>query len=734
MRPVRTTHTEEAPVVAAIETLSNIADLELASVMHDPSMASPPQKETSIVVSTVRWLHQKNAERMQTIIRDKLHVLLKYFEHAYASEKERFARKESLKGIRTVMLLADEAAENLDRYTQLFLGVQRPSVKSTKEFRDLCEFYTKKIAPISALEKKAPKIGALPIAEILAQAGVQAPTWAAQMVLTPLTLELEDIQRDVDYELLFLRKEDGSRFFTPKLIRSMKLACDIERAVDWEGKAVAPPEVELLRRTAAADGARTMLYSGYPAIDTLFHYARRAVTHQPVMDFYAPCIALLEASIQAIHHSEAPRAKGVIEYYNDFRTLLSGAMRSTEFKRLLTYPPVNEHSWEYAVTHLSEVLASSFVMGAPLSTDLIRSFIGFTNAGALKAIEEVGPQDGTLSQWLNIQYAALRHLLSTTANVTLARMLEQLENVQPYQFEPLIDGSPPHQLCQLSWADRVIPVVQLPSPTRQERIDGAVPTEVFQVALHHMVPKAGPVLIINLQDGTGWRDGARCQAIEGLQASDEIGSKVRVLTIAKDGEWYQQEGEFEGFSSAKHFKEVLVEQILGETVRQPEGVHLSKESLRHLVDTLHAAMYGGRNLTRTMRCELIDLVHIFLILRAIEETRPGCVLVCCKDGLDITGTALGGLFSFLKLFNRRLFSEEERDWLGTTLFGLPLIERERLLFPDRYSRMVNLIKVLEGATVDGGSLTDPAALRAVAQFLPHESASAALLPSIERRG
>lgn len=735
MRPIRTTHVEEAPVVAAIETLSNIADLELASVLHDPSLASPPQKETSVVVSTVRWLHQKNAERMQSIIREKLHVLLNYFERSYASDKERFANKESLRSVRTIMLLADEAAENLDRYTQLFLGVQQPSVKSTKEFRELCDFYSKKIARLSATETKTPKIGALPISEILAEAGVQTPGWARQMVLTPLTLELEDIQRDIDYELLFLRKEDGSRFFTPKLIRSIKLACDIERAVDWQGKAVASPEIELLRRTSVSDGVRTILSDGYPALDVFFHYAHRAMSHQPVMDFYPSSIALLEASIQAIHHSEAPRAKSVIEYFNDFRTLLSTAMRSTEFKRLLTYPPVNEHSWEYALTHMAEVLTSSWVLGASLSTDLIRSFIGFTNEGALKAVEEVGTQDGTLSQWLNIQYTALGHLVGTTTNITLARMLEELETAQVYQFEPLIDGSLPHHLCEFSWADRVIPVVQLPSPTRQERIDSAVPSEAFQVALHHLVPETGSVLIINLQDRTGWRDGARCQAIEGLQASDEIGSKVFVLTIARDGEWYRQEGTFETLSSAKRFKEILVEQILGETVRQPKGIDLPRESLKNLIDVLHATIYGGRNtLTRTMRCELIDLVHIFLILRAVEETRPGCLLVCCKDGVDITGTAIGGLFSFLKFFNRRLFSEEERDWLGTALFGLPLIERERLLFPDRYSRMINLIKVLEGAAADGGALTDPSVLRRVAEFLPHESFSAALLPSIERHG
>ena len=716
MKPAKTIQIEEAPVLEAIETLSSIAELELSTVLHDPSMV---QGETSLVVNTVRWLHQKNAEHMQSIIRENLHVLLNYFERSYASDKKRFSKGESLKGVRTIMLLADEAAENLDRYTQLFLGVHQPSVKSTREFRELCDFYTRKIAPHPSA--KTPKIGALPITDILTQAGVQVPVWAKQLSLKRLSLELEDIQRDIDYELLFLKKEDGSRFFTPRLVRSMKLACDIEQAVDWQGKAEYPQEIDLLRRYAVADGVRSVLDDGRKAIDIFFHYAHRAAAQQTVLDFYSPCIAALETALQAIHQSETKKSKGVVEYFNDFKTLFGSAMQSTEFKKMLTYPPENEHSWEYATMHLSEVLASSFVLGASLSTDLMRSFTGFVAWGSVAAEEEVGAQDGTLSRWLNTQYAALRHLVGTTANATLGRMLEELKKRQIYTFEPLIDGAIPHHLCDLSWADRVIPIVQMPSPTRQDRIDAAIPTEIFQVALHRIVREEGPVLIVNLQDRSAWRDGARCLAIEGLS-----GDGASVLSLPRDGEWYQQEGDFEKLSSAKRFKEAMVLQILGEGVH---GITVSEDSLRHLIDELHTAIYGGRNsLTKTMRCELIDLVHLFLILRAIEEVKPGSVLVCCKDGLDITGTAIGGLFSWMKFLNQRPFSEEEKTWLGTAVLGLPLIERQRLLFPDRFRRLVNLIKVLEE-----GAFTDPSFVRAVEKFFPSGISSAALLPFTEHR-
>jgi len=733
MAPTKTIKSEDVSMVSAIETLASIADLELASTLQDPLMTVQIPREAPVMVRTVRWLHQKNAERMLAIMRDKLHVVLNYFRHFYASEKERFARKETVEGVRTIMMIVDEASENLDRYSKLFLGVQAASIKESKEFLDLCTFYETKISPIAVHRKVATSISALPISDILAKAGVRVPRWSRQVEYAPLSVELEDIQRDIDYELLLIRKSDGSRFFTPKFIRSMRLACDIEQAVDWQGRGQIETEIDALKRMQVATEVNYLLGNCYPAVDAFFHAAHRAVDHPMVLDLYAPCIALMVAAVQAIHRTEAPRAKGIGDYFDDFRTLFSLFVNSPELKRLMTYPPTNERSWEYALLKLTESLSSKIVDGAPMSLELVSAFKGLINQGMSQAVIDIGPPDGTISHMLNLNYAALRQLIGTRGNVTLVRMLQQLERRRSVFFEPLVDEALPIHVFTLSWHEKLIPVVRLPSPTRQERIDAAVPSEVFQIALRRHGRESGRFLVINLQDRTGWKEGARCQAIEELQRKDVMNKTISVFTMCCDGDFYQQDEAYESISSAQRFKETLLDHLTAPNrgVLFPRTPDVKADiGIKELIDVLHKALYSGRNvLTKEQRCEFIDLVYVFLMLRVIEETHPEIIFISSKDGLDTALPACATLFAFLKLFNRRSSSEEEIDWLSGMLLGLPLVERDRLIFADRVSRMTSFIRFLERETQEEGGLIDTETVDAIMKYLPQEIALSAMLPA-----
>lgn len=727
MKPVRTVKTDEPSIVAAVETLSSIADLELATVLQDPLLTAPLPSEGAVVEKTVRWLHQKNAEYMKALLCEKFSVLLKRFKMSYEGEED----QESIEGIRTIMELADEAAEKVDRYAEVFLGSQVEKVKTSKEFRELCDFYRKNVPSSSVSSKKISKTEALPVPEILTRTGVQNQPWAKQTVLTPLSLELEDLKQDVDSELLFLRKADGSRFFTPKLIRNMTLACDIERAVDWSGEAERPREIQRLCRLEASGGIKHILDQSYRSMDNFFHHAHRSFAHSAMAHMYSPCIALMEASIQAVHQPDVPRVKGVVEYEHDFRDLLSSEVHLGESKRLFTYPPVHERSWESSLLRLSEQLAFSLVVGAPLTAEFIESYRGFVQQKMIEGERQLGGADGTQSKWWALHYASLKALVGSAWNTRLLKILEELHEKPRFQYEPLIDGCLSHHLCDLMWKERMIPVIQLPSPTHQERIDVAVPSDSFQIAVRKAVRDCGNVLIINLQDRTGWRDGARCQAIEGLQSDDTIGKHIAVLTLAKDGEWYHQDGSFANLSSATLFKKEFVKQILGERYKAPRGVAFSEQDYATLIDAIHTSIYSGRNiLTKVMRCECIDLVDICMVLQTIERVRPGMLFITCKDGLDITLTTFGSLFSFLKLLNQRDFSKEDRDWLDAVVCGLPLIERERLPFSDRFHRMVSLVRLIELATGNGEMVEDRRMIRAIREFLPGGISGAAMLPAV----
>jgi hypothetical protein len=208
---------------------------------------------------------------------------------------------------------------------------------------------------------------------------------------------------------------------------------------------------------------------------------------------------------------------------------------------------------------------------------------------------------------------------------------------------------------------------------------------------------------------------------------------VSVFSLSCDGDFYTQEGAYESISSADRFLEELLDHMTepsrGVLFPRTPGVKIDAE-LKELIDVLHKSIYSGRNvLTKAQRLEFIDLIHALLMLRVIEQTHPEIIFISCKDGLDTTLPAISTLFSFLKLFNRRPSSEEEVDWLGGMLLGLPLIERDRLLFADRYTRMTSFIRFLEKQTQEESGLIDTQAVNAIVKFLPQEIAFAAMLPA-----
>ena len=53
------------------------------------------------------------------------------------------------------------------------------------------------------------------------------------------------------------------------------------------------------------------------------------------------------------------------------------------------------------------------------------------------------------------------------------------------------------------------------------------------------------------------------------------------------------------------------------------------------------------------------------------------------------------IYYFQTVLNRKEVTSEEQDWLRGILFGLPLIYRERVLFPMRHHRLIDCIALCE---------------------------------------
>jgi len=730
MASTRTEKSEDLSISSAIETLSTIADLEMTSTVQDPLMEGPSPDEPPVVAKTVRWLHKKNAEHMRSIVTEKLHVVLNYFKHFYQSEHERFTRREAIDGIRSIMLLVEEAAENLDRYTTLFLGAVSGSIKQTDEFIELCKFYKKNILPIAAHREVSSWIGELPFEGILTQVEGATEGWPEHVPCAPLSVEIERLKQDRDYELLTLKNPDGSRLFTPKLLRNMRLACDVEQAVKQKEGTEVEHQLELMRDQQAATEVYYLLGNSYPAVDAFFRAPNKAKAFRLFLDMYAPAVAIMNAAVRTIHKSDHPKTKSVESYFFDFRTLLNNYYHSLDFQRLLAYPPKNENSWEYAVFRLAESFASHIVNGTPISYDLVGSTKTLIQQGFSHAVNRVGDPDGTLSRDLDIDYDAIRWLVGSEGGKRLARLLEEIEQSRSDLFEPLLGQTLTTHAFDLSWRGEVIPVIRLPSPTHQEFIHKATPSEVFQIALRRKIRKACETscLIVNLQDRTSWRDGARCEAIEHLEMSEDLAKNVHVFSLRRAGDFYEQENEYENLG-LNEFKVELIEHV---TEAESGALWPSDGKIRKavskLVEDLCAVLHPDEeSVDRQDRLDMIELVYTLCILRAIAESHPDLLYISCKDGFDLSIPVMTNIYYLLTRLNGFAPSAEEVDWLRSLLFGLPLVHRERPLFLNRHHRLINFLAFVEQIFTDGKE--GKQIIQAILKFLPHDIASARWLPA-----
>lgn len=721
---------EDLSIVSAVEALSNIADLEFEAVSHDAVLAEE-RESGSTVIRAVRWLHQKNAERMLGILRDKLTVVLNYLRHFYRAEKNRFARSESVEGIRTIMLLVDEAADNLDRYTKLFLGAQAKSIKSTKEFLDLCRFYKKKILPIATHTKVASWIKALPLQTIL-ESAVAAPTsWTEIPSLGILGVEIEGIKNDSEYELLFLRQPDGTRFVSPKMLRSLKLASEVENVTKRDLRE--DQEVEHLSHAQSSTEIRYLLGEVYPLLDAFFHMGQRAKGHEVYLGLYKPCIALLAASVQAVHQFPKEGSKSAEEYFRDFRSSFNEFLHMPEFQRMLAYPPHNEHSWEHSLFRLAQAFSSSLIAGAPLSEELVEGMKALASQALAKEAEHVGVPDGTISQQLSVEGSALRSFFKELKGGLLSQMIQVLEERGSLLFEPLLEESIPNHLFDLSWRGALIPIIRLPSPTRQEYINKATISEVFQVAIRRYLSQKKGCLVINLQDRTSWKESARSGAIEDFCKKGEKEDRLFVFTQNRESDFYSQTGSFADMHLAEEFKEQLLSQIIetgsGSLWPVPFDEHFTQE-VKALIQTIHVTLFNGRNvITRIRRMAFIELVYNLMILRAILMVHPDVIFISCKNGLDTALSTISSLFSLQAALQGTSLSQTDVDWLRTILFGMPLIQRHRLLFPERQEGLCSFIRFLENTIAVLGKSERKTLRESLELFLPHEMMKAAFLPA-----
>lgn len=667
----------------AVDVLANLADLDLnQAVPH--SLQNFPDSLVAV----------------REIFGSILHYLRRFYNQGYTYSSD----PQITEGIKAIMVLVGEAAKKIDRYIATSENNKMLSVTSLPEYQQLQDFYMSKIArkiDESTLSKWMLELTKLAAYRDLEKKLSPQETLAAKHVL----IDFESVKNDTEYELFYLRREDATRFYHPRLIRSIQLVSDFGDYFQ-KSKAVDEPLKDLIlwEDRCYFEAAKTLLSSLKIKIH---HYFKESTSFKgrELIQLVNKALMALMLCANRFYLSRQDSHKGCKAYFADFQFYLRAALLSTDYQKLLPYSLQTANRLDHCVLDIVQ----SLCMGVFEGIQFYQPFSFHLDVLVTEALNHQSDehQKGALEErslWniLARDNRALERFLKPHVNTSLSKALSALEANSQYGFDPYSLQDLPSQLYSLYFNENKIVSIQIPSPTTQEFIHKAAVIEEFKAFLRRN--RKGSLenkhLVINLQDRTSWREHARCIALESLQQSKEFEESLVVITLAKDTEFYHQKEPY----SQDHRADIFI-QNLKEILQDDHGGYYFPEFIRqvlfpHFIDgvikAIHQGFFAGRNmLLREHRLDFMELFYIFLELKLIEIVAPKVFCLMCKDGVDVASTANVSLLVFLRMINQENLTEKDLKILKAILYAPALLFRGRLVLPERFQRMNSMIKCME---------------------------------------
>jgi hypothetical protein len=681
---------ETVSSVDSIDNITNMADLDLETIQEFKQSL----QEGKEVYFFSRWLDFNNDETTIDNIKLTFRVIHEYLKDSAKQGREKFSDDKTQKGIRAIMVLVDEAAKKIDRWTSLFAHktVER-SVKEFKEYQDLREFYHKKLLKKirSKEEEKDVWLDSL-------EEEISALTSAEEKGLK----DLKTVKEDKEYELFLIKKEDGKPFFNRNLLRHIKLVHDFDVILFEEFNDDPFIQMQKIREKTAFESARELR----ARIDAELKTFVKAYPYLKNSEFYTRLTQAFYALVLATSFnnlSEKQAKKGSDQYFADFCYHLCDGFVSSDYRALsdFHFDQMNQlmkdlmfFGYKLCLELFHHVMPKGPMMG------LLNSLMGRVGKGETHKFKE------NRQMWTGFleSNVHLHNVLNKYPNGPLFKLLDHFDLAENSSYEPLMQKHYPNLLYSIQMGNWRLEVLKVPSPTRQEIINKAEGSLLFLSYMKALpLLKNNPkVFFINLQDRTSWQDAARCQYLESINAQAEFRQRLEVATVAKNTSFYNQSEEYLGLQEAPDFKKLLKEQVhsgqeCGFYFKEDIDPKYLAPFVDSCVELIHDHFFGGKQiLSRKNRLDFIELFYNFLMLKLIDIKKPSFCIFSCKDGVDTSATTSAGFYGFVKIFSEdNCWSPEEADFFLWMMHSSALLERERAVRQERFERVVQALMVAQ---------------------------------------
>ena len=672
---------EGLSVVEAVDNLSTMAELDISALPQEGELTVLPiEKEYDFA----RVVQDREA------VRETFRVIHDYLEHLYNREKGELKDPEMQRGIQAIMVLAGEAAQKMDKYSAVFKGALKgESVSQLKEYKMLQQLYLTKIVKRfhKTLEKE--EAWQKEWEDLEDKEGIDLQKKSLR--------DMEVVRRDRDYELFFIRKENGQPYFNAGVLRHLRLVGEFDETLIDPAADDPLLKIKEIQDHDAHLAAKEILHSAASHLDNYYRDAFRFKERDFVASLNKAVMALMLASnTQNLLTNKSN--KSCFAYFSDFQSFLRASLYSDEYRNYLSNPFDPADKLANASITLAHELAMALFLRTPRRKETLR-FIQHL----LEQAQEKKPEQPFWNELLD-KDETIRAVLKRYPPGPLLKALEAFrEGEEHLGFDPLSMGNFPHQLYTFIEKDTHTTVLRLPAPTRQEIINKAEVVPEFYAFLRALKTQMQGQrhLLFNLQDRTSWQEHARCVALENLQKQAEFATSLIVVTLCKDGEFYLQNGSYINLDEATLFIQTFQQQIES---REACGYHfpLSLDGqeinafTKHALAAIHANFFSSQEkLSRKSRLDFIEIFTQFLILKIISMLAPHSISFSCKDAVDTGEAESAGFYAFLKLLTGELvFNREEQEFLVWMFYDPALHIRHRAIDSVRLTRMVSALSIL----------------------------------------
>lgn len=674
----------------AIETLSAIAELDPVDLRPEEPLDYVTQESDSVV----SWLKSPNKEATIEKVRDLFKAVLNYFHKKYPL-KSRYIRKDVAdSGIKSLMLIVGEAAKKIDKC----LG-EKKEVMELLEYKHLQDFYRKKVDRKIDQQVLSKWIMGLTKGSLFPQIQDKFEKDDKHIFV-----DLDAVRSDSEYELMLIRKEDGSRFFNPRLIRNIKLVCDFGGYLEGT-KVNLEWETEAWLSQLSFRVATQLLKACRGVISDFFHEGWIHQENELVQELGKSIIALMLAA-NPLNVEPFDHAKSSKDYFMDFQDFFREALNTRPYQKMIIFPPKQDNIVAHCLLDLiSEISQNIFLKlrGIEAMFPVVEHLIH--EARKIQRPSQNKEKERGLYLWTHLafDFGQMLKLLRAHSNSPLIRILETIEGPRHLAFDSLLQNNIPNSWFDLIVKKKHYSLLRIPSPTRQVVINKADVTEEFKNFLFALSKKeeGQKHLLINLQDRTSWQESARAHALENLLKAAEFKERLSVATLATGSEFFYQISPYEDLNESESFKKQFEEHLLSDAAGFFFPSSIKKELSEFILPAIEAVhtlyFQSSPKLSRQERLDFIMIFYCLLELKLIELISPSSFSLTCKDGLDTSGSFSSFLFAFLKLHNQAQMTEAEREYLNLMLYGPPLLVREREMLPEEFNRFINALKVVESS-------------------------------------